>query len=129
MSAKQARTAVVPLENTIAGTVPGVYELLLSHDLWMTAETRVQIDHVLIGPPGMTFAEVRRVLSHPVALDQCRTFLGRHPQMTAVAAFDTAGAVQIVLAEDDGQSAAIAGRHAAEVYGGRVLAEHVLPRL
>ena len=121
----RARYGVVPLENTIAGTVPGVYELLLSHELRIVAETRVAIDHALIGTSSMDLADVRRVLSHPVALGQCRDFLRRHPQIEPVAAFDTAGAVRLVVAEDDGVSAAIAGRHAATVYGGKVLAEHL----
>lgn len=121
----RAAHAVVPLENTIAGTVPGVYELLLSHEVTVIAESRVPIDHALIGPPGLALRDVRRVLSHPVALGQCREFLRRHPAMVPVAAFDTAGAVRIVLEEDDGASAAIAGRHAAAVHGGTVLAEHL----
>ncbi len=121
----RASHAVVPLENTIAGTVPGVYELLLSHDVSVIAETRVAIDHALIGPPGLPLEGIRRVLSHPVALGQCREFLRRHPAMVPVAAFDTAGAVRIVIEENDGVSAAIAGRHAAAVHGGIVLAEHL----
>lgn len=120
-----ARHAVVPLENTIAGTVPGVYELLLSHDVRVIAERKIAIDHALIGPPGLALGDVRRVLSHPVALGQCREFLRRHPAMVPVAALDTAGAVRTVLEEDDGVSAAIAGRHAATVHGGTVLAEHL----
>ena len=121
----RARYGVVPLENTIAGTVPGVYELLLSHELRIVAETTVAIDHALIGTSSMDLADVRRVLSHPVALGQCRDFLRRHPQIEPVAAFDTAGAVRLVVDQDDGASAAIAGRHAAAVYGGKVLAEHL----
>jgi prephenate dehydratase len=121
----RARHAVVPLENTIAGTVPGVYELLLSHDLQAVRETALAIDHVLIGPPGLPIGQVRRVLSHPVALGQCGAFLRRHPGMIPVATFDTAGAVRIVLDENDGMSAAIAGRHAADVHGGAILAEHL----
>lgn len=125
VAAGDARHAVVPLENTIAGTVPGVYELLLAHELCIIGERRVAIDHALIGPPGLAIEDVRRVLSHPVALGQCRAFLRRNPAMVPVAAFDTAGAVRIVLEEDDGVSAAIAGRHAAAVHGGTVLAEHL----
>ena len=120
-----ASHAVVPLENTIAGTVPGVYELLLAHEVSVIAERRVPIDHALIGPPGLAIEDIRRVLSHPVALGQCRAFLRRHPAMVPVAAFDTAGAVRIILEEDDGVSAAIAGRHAAAVHGGTILAEHL----
>lgn len=125
VAAGRARFGVVPLENTIAGTVPGIYELLLSHELRIVAETTVAIDHALIGPPALDFAGVRRVLSHPVALGQCHDFLRRHPWIEPVAAFDTAGAVKLVIDENDGKSAAIAGRHAAAVYGGRVLAEHL----
>jgi prephenate dehydratase len=121
----RARFGVVPLENTIAGTVPGVFERLLSHDVHVIAETRVAIDHALIGTPTMAAADVRRVLSHPVALDQCRDYLRRHPRIEPVAAFDTAGAVAIVMRENDGMTAAIAGEHAAATYGGKVLATHL----
>lgn len=121
----RARFGVVPLENTIAGTVPGVYDLLLGHELRVIAETRLKIDHALIGTEAMEFGDVRRVLSHPVALGQCRAFLRRHSQITPVAAFDTAGAVEIIMRENDGATAAIAGSHAAEAYGAKVLAEHL----
>lgn len=73
----------------------------------------------------MQLDDVRRVLSHPVALGQCREFLRRHPAIEPVAVFDTAGAVEIVTRENDGSTAAIAGRHPAHVYGGTILAEHL----
>ena len=125
VASRLARFGVVPLENTIAGTVPRVYELLLASELSVVAETRAPIDHALIGTRGMRLEAVRRVLSHPVALGQCRAFLSRHPQMEPVAVFDTAGAVEMVTRDADGATAAIAGRHAAEVYGAEVLAEHL----
>ena len=125
VTTERARYGVVPLENTIAGTVPAVYELLLSHELHVIGETRLEIDHALIGQPGMQLRDVRRVLSHPVALRQCDAFLQQHPQMKPVAAFDTAGAVEILMREKDGETAAIAGRQAAEVYGATILAEHL----
>lgn len=121
----QARQGVVPVENTLAGTVPGAYELLLSRDTHVVGETRVRIDHVLIGPRGMQAQDVRRVLSHPVALDQCGDFLRARPEMQPVPAFDTAGAVEMVMRENDGATAAIASRRAAHVYGAVVLAEHL----
>jgi prephenate dehydratase len=125
VTTERARYGVVPLENTIAGTVPAVYELLLSHELHVIGETRLEIDHALIGQPGMQLADVRRVLSHPVALRQCDAFLQRHPRMRPVAAFDTAGAVEILMREQDGETAAIAGRQAADAYGATILAEHL----
>jgi prephenate dehydratase len=125
VTTERARYGVVPLENTIAGTVPAVYELLLSHELHVIGETRLEIDHALIGQPGMQLGDVRRVLSHPVALRQCDAFLQRHPQMKPVAAFDTAGAVEILMREQDGVTAAIAGRQAADAYGATILAEHL----
>jgi prephenate dehydratase len=125
VTTRRARVAVVPLENTIAGTVPGVYDLLLEHELRVIAETRLEIDHALIGTETMELEDVRRVLSHPVALGQCRAFLQRHPRMAAVAAFDTAGAVELIMRENDGSTAAIAGAHAAKAYGAKVLAEHL----
>lgn len=125
VTAGGARHGVVPVENTLSGTVPNVYELLLSHDLRVIGETLTHIDHVLVGPPQMKPDEVRRVLSHPVALAQCAEFFRAHRNIQAVPVFDTAGAVEIVLREDDGFTAAIASRRAAELYKGAVLAEHL----
>jgi prephenate dehydratase len=120
-----ARHGVVPVENTLSGTVPNVYELLRSHDLRVVGETRTHIDHVLVGPPAMQRPDVRRVLSHPVALAQCAEFFRTNRNIQAVPVFDTAGAVEIVMREDDGFTAAIASRRAADLYKGTVLAEHL----
>jgi prephenate dehydratase len=125
VAAGGARHGVVPVENTLSGTVPNVYELLLAHDLRVVGETLIHIDHVLVGPPEMQREDVRRVLSHPVALAQCGEFFRAHRTMQPVPVFDTAGAVEIVLREDDGFTAAIASRRAADLYKGRVLAEHL----
>lgn len=125
VAAGGARHGVVPVENTLSGTVPNVYELLLSHDLRVVGETLTHIDHVLVGPPHMRREDVRRVLSHPVALAQCADFFRTNRNIQAVPVFDTAGAVEIVLREDDGFTAAIASRRAAQLYKGVVLAEHL----
>lgn len=121
----RASHAVLPIENTLAGTVPRAYELLLERQLSASGETRVRIDHVLVATPGASMAAVRRVLSHPVALDQCRRFLSSHPSIEAVPVFDTAGAVTMALEDPDRQSAAIASRRAAELHGGTIVAEHI----
>ena len=125
VSASGARHGVVPVENTLSGTVPSVYELLLSHDLRVVGEVLVHIDHVLVGPRGMARDAVRRVFSHPVALAQCNEFFRANRNIQAVPVFDTAGAVEIVMREDDGFTAAIAARRAAEIYKADILSEHL----
>jgi len=119
------RTAcgVVPVENTLAGTVHAVVDLLLARDLAIVGETVLRISHALIGLPGATLEGVRRVLSHPVALQQCTGFFAARPHVEAVAVYDTAGAVEMVMRAGDPADAAIAGANAAAVYGGSVLAK------
>jgi prephenate dehydratase len=125
VTAERARHAVVPFENTLAGTVPHSYELLLDSRLVAVGETVVHIDHVLAGPPSMRRSDVRRVLSHPVALAQCSDFFRAHREIDAVPAFDTAGAVEQVVRVPDGHTAAIASRRAAERHGASVLETNI----
>ncbi len=112
---------VVPVENTLAGSVGEVLDLLLERDVYIQAELSLRIAHCLIAPAGVKFAGVRRVLSHPVALAQCRDFFRRHPRIAAVPAHDTAGAVRRVVEERRRDAAAIAGAAAAKEYGARIL--------
>jgi prephenate dehydratase len=121
----RAARAVVPVENTLAGTVTKAYDLLLEHDLTVIGEHVHHVDHVLIGKPGATIDRLRRVLSHPIALAQCEQFFRRHPAAAPVPVFDTAGAVPLALEDPLGEAAAIASRDAARLYGGEVLAEHL----
>ena len=112
---------VIPVENTLAGSVGEVLDLLLERKVFIHAELPVRIAHCLIAPAGVQFASVRRVLSHPVALDQCRDFFRRHPQIEAIPAHDTAGAVRRVVEEGKQDAAAVAGEEAAKEYGARIL--------
>lgn len=112
---------VIPIENTLAGSVGENLDLLLERDVFIRGEMPLRIAHCLIAPAGVKFADVRRVLSHPVALDQCREFFRRNPDIEAVSAYDTAGAVRQVVRERTGDAAAIAGAAAAEEYGGHIL--------
>ena len=121
----RATHAVVPVESAASGTVPSVYELLLTHDLVVTGETIVNIDYVLVAPPGAKRADLRRVISHPLALEQCADFFRQNRGIDAVSVFDTAGAVRMILAGGEAHTAAIASRRAAEMYGAAVLAEHI----
>ena len=121
----EARYGVVPVENTLAGSIHRCYDLLFEHDVKIIGETVRHILFALIAPPGVALNEVRKALSHPVALAQCETFFRQHPQIQPVPVYDTAGAVEIVMNESSRDSAAVATRRAAAVYGGEVLAEAI----
>jgi len=116
-----AAAAVIPIENTLAGTVAEHADLLVARSVFIQGECRLRIVHNVIAAPGVKLSEVRRALSHPVALDQCRDFFRRHPQIEAVPFYDTAGSVKHVIAGKLKDAAGIAGRHAAREYAGRIL--------
>jgi len=113
--------AVIPIENSLAGSVAEHFDLLLSRDVHIVREFRLRIVHNLIVRPGTKLADVRRVFSHPVALDQCRDLFAKNPRLRPEPFYDTAGSVKHVMAGRITDSAAIASRRAAEVYGGRIL--------
>lgn len=123
VSSGEARRAIVPVENCLTGAVPDAYELLIDRDIRVSDETRVRIDHVLAAAAGTRLRDVARVLSHPVALAQCRRFFKTHREIEPVPVFDTAGAVKMVVSDADGRSAALASRRGADLYGAVVLAE------
>jgi prephenate dehydratase len=117
----RASAAVIPVENTLAGPVGEHLDLLLERDVFIHAELRLRIEHNLIAAPGTRLKDVRQVLSHPVALDQCRNFFRRHRGISPVPFYDTAGSVKHVVSGKLRDTAAIASRKAAEEYGGKVL--------
>src|SRR5437867_8945161 len=125
VSRGEARFGVVPIENTLAGSIHRCYDLLFEHDLKIASETVCHIVHALIAPPGVAFHEIRKALSHPVALAQCELFFRKHPQIQAVSVYDTAGAVESIMREGRRESAAVASQRAAEVYGGVILADAI----
>jgi len=120
-----ADVLLAPVENTLAGSVVRVYDLLLESDLTMVAETILHIEHQLIGCPGATLAGLRSVSSHPVALAQCEKFFLAHSNLKRVPAEDTAGSVREVISRGDKSFAGIAARRAAAIYGGIILAENI----
>jgi prephenate dehydratase len=117
--------ALAPVENSLAGTVHRSYDLLLESSLCIAGEVIIPIRHCLIGCPGTRFDAIKTVESHPVALAQCLRFFEAHPQIRGLATEDTAGSVAQVVLRGDATCAAIAGRRAAEVYGGVILLEHL----
>jgi len=122
---KKADYILAPIENSLAGFVHTCFDLLLDSNLYVIGEVIIPISHCLIGCPGASFETIRSVESHPVALDQCRRFLAANPQIRRIAAEDTAGSVERVVSRGDPTRAAIAGKGAAEKYGGMVLREHL----
>jgi len=117
----KVQAAVIPIENTLHGSVHENYDHLLHFDLPIVGETSVRIIHNLIAPAEVTFKKVRRVFSHPVALNQCLEFFAANPQLEKVPFYDTAGSVKMVMNERPGDAAAIASSVAAEIYGARIL--------
>ena len=113
--------AVIPIENTLAGTVAEHADLLVARNVFVQGEYLLRIVHNVIGAPGVRLKSLRRVLSHPVALDQCRDFFRRHPQIEAVPFYDTAGSVKHVIENRLEDAAGIAGRQAVREYAGKVL--------
>ncbi len=113
--------AVIPIENSLAGTVAEHADLLVARDVFIQAEFRLRIVHNLIAAPGVKLSAVRRAFSHPVALDQCRDFFRHHPSIEAAPFYDTAGSVKHVVAERLPDAAGIAGRHAEREYEGKIL--------
>lgn len=121
----RAAHGVLPIENTLAGSVQASYDLLAERSLAVVGETVRRIRHALLAPHGAKVADLRRVLSHPVALAQCEGFFRRHPSIEAVPVYDTAGAVERVVREGIRDQGAIASRRAAKLYGAEVLEEGV----
>ncbi len=124
----RARAAVVPIENTLAGSVPGCADAIVRRDVHIAGECVLGIRHALIAPPGAPLEGIRRVLSHPVAIAQCARFFQSRSDIRAVPVFDTAGAVAKVVQAGRPDEAAIAGLRAAPLYGGAVLAEDIQDR-
>jgi prephenate dehydratase len=116
---------LAPVENTLAGSVVRVYDLLLDSRLTMVAEIILHIEHQLIGCPGAALSDIRSVSSHPVALAQCERFFLSHPHLKRVPAEDTAGSVREAISRGDKSHAGIAARRAAKIYGGSILAENI----
>jgi prephenate dehydratase len=116
-----AAGAVIPIENTLAGSVHENYDHLQRYEFPIVAETNVRIVHNLMAPPGVTFARIRRVYSHPVALNQCLDFFARHPRIERVSYYDTAGSAKMIMEEELRDAGAIASAVAAETYGARIL--------
>jgi prephenate dehydratase len=113
--------AVLPIENSLHGSVAEHYDLLLEHAIRIDRESLLRIRHNLIAAPGVRLEDVRHVISHPVALSQCRRYLAEMRGARAMPFYDTAGSVKHVMAENLRDTAGVAPMLAAEEYGANVL--------
>jgi len=124
VSSRSAESALIPIENSLAGSIHQNYDLLLRHNLHITGEYLLRVRHCLIAAPGVTAAEICNVISHPQALGQCADYLrarGWQPE----AVYDTAGSVKILKESGSRHTAAIASRRAADLYGMEILQEGI----
>jgi chorismate mutase/prephenate dehydratase len=117
--------AVLPIENSTAGSVHEVYDLLFRMNLWIAGEEILVIDHCLLGVPGATLEGVRRVHSHPQALAQCSEYLAESPQIESEVSANTALAAERVAQLADPVQAAIASESAGERFGLVVLRRNI----
>ncbi len=113
--------AVIPIENTLHGSVHENYDHLVRFNFEILGETKVRIVHNLIALPGVRFADIRRVFSHPVALNQCLDFFARHPRIEKAPFYDTAGSVKMIAEDKLRDAGAIASDVAAQIYGAHIL--------
>ena len=118
---REVDAAVLPIENSLHGSVAEHYDLLLELDVRVERESLLRIRHNLIVAPGVVMSDLRRVLSHPVALSQCRKFLASHPELEAMPFYDTAGSVKYLMEHQLRDVAGIAPALAASQYGAEVL--------
>ena len=125
----EADCAIVPMENTLAGSVIKNYDLLVDNDLDIVAEVVLRVAHHLIAVKGTKLSGLRRIYSHPVALAQCEDFLRKLrtdlPDLEVLPAYDTAGAVKMVVEKGRHDEAAIASTIAASTYKAQILASGI----
>jgi prephenate dehydratase len=121
----RADVGLLPIENTLAGSVHQVVDLLLRHPLHVVGEYHLRIRHCLLALPDVTLDDVRRVYSHPQALAQCERFLQGLEGVEIIAAYDTAGSARDIRDREDLEGAAVASRRAAEVYGMAILRDGI----
>ena len=115
---------LIPIENSLAGSIHQNYDLLLRHDLHIVGEYLLRVQHCLIALPDVTKSDLKKVISHPQALGQCAAYL-RGLGVKTESVYDTAGSVKMLKESGDRELGAIASRRAAEIYGMQILEEGV----
>jgi prephenate dehydratase len=116
---------VLPIENSLAGSIHQNYDLLLQNPLWVIGEQYLRVSHCLIAKPGTKISDIKTVMSHPQALAQCAGYLRSMPGIKVEPVYDTAGSVKIMRNQNDSSIAAIASKEAASIFGMQILAEKI----
>lgn len=116
---------IIPIENSLAGSIRMNYDLLQKHSVWIEAEHKFRVSHNLLAVPGTSLESIEKVFSHSQALSQCAGYVRRLPRAQPMPYFDTAGSAEYISKKNDKTIAAIAGHHAAEEYGLKVLEEGI----
>ena len=125
VDAGEAQYGVIPIENSLTGSIHRNFDLLLEHDLKIVGEVFLRVEQNLIANPGVSLEEIHTIYSHPQALEQCRVFLQSLPDVESVASYDTAGSVKMIRDKKMHNAAAIASKMAADTYGMNILKESI----
>lgn len=123
--AKNPLLGIIPIENTLSGSIHQNYDLLLENSVRIIGEVNLRIELNLIAPQGIEFSHLKTVYSHPAAIGQCRNFLKNHPAIDVVPTYDTAGSVKMIAEKGLSGVAAIASRQAAEDYKMNILLSEI----
>jgi prephenate dehydratase len=124
VNAGESDAALIPIENSLAGSIHQNYDLLLRNNLHINGEYPLRVRHCLIAVPGVKMTEIKKAISHPQALGQCAAYLRGH-DIKPEQAYDTAGSVKMLKESGARDTAAIASRRAAEIYGMEILEEGI----
>ena len=124
VNSKNCDTGLIPIENSLAGSIHQNYDLLLRNQLQIVGEYLLRVRHCLIAIPGVKKEDVKKAISHPQALGQCAAYLRSHG-IKAEQVYDTAGSVKMLKESGARDTAAIASRRAAELYGMQILEEGI----
>jgi prephenate dehydratase len=121
----KADRGVIPIENSLTGSIHRNYDLLLRNNLWIMGETKIRIVHNLIVNKGVKFEDIKRIYSHPQGLSQCEKFLNKYSQIEKSPAFDTAGSVKMIKEQKMFDAGAVASRKSAIYYDMVILEEGI----
>jgi prephenate dehydratase len=121
VAGKSADFAVIPIENTLAGSIHQNFDLLARHSLDVIAETSLRVKHNLIAHPRVTLSQIQQIYSHPSALEQCKRLLRKLKKIEKFSFYDTAGSVKFIRERGLRKAAAIASEDAAQIYGMKIL--------
>ena len=121
----KAEFAVIPIENSLAGSIHQNFDLLARHSLDVIAETSLRVEHSLIVHPGASLRQIRQIYSHPAAMEQCKRLMGRLRSIEKVSFYDTAGSVKMLKEKELKNAAAVASERAAKLYKMKILARNI----